>query len=471
MQIENITLKDGADQQGFRNAVRCLIAGDVAPERVLWQTASSQSLFDAAPVREVGAVSLPRDVADLISKVVCHTDNARYALLYALVWRVTHGERQLLEVHSDPLVFRLSLMAKEVRRDIHKMHAFLRFRQVPTEDERYMAWFEPAHFILEAVAGFFVDRFPSFSWSILTPIGSVHWDKTAVRFGPPGRREDVPATDAFEAGWGDYYASTFNPARINVGLMRQHMPKKYWHNMPETNLIPELVRSAGSRVETIMAKPVASSRKRMPEKALEARLDAGPQTLAELNGIISASEPFVQGGTRAVLGEGPMHPELAFVGEQPGDQEDIEGRPFVGPAGQLLDRAMQEAGIDRSKCYVTNAVKHFKFQQRGKRRLHQTPTIGEVKHYRWWLEKELEFVRPKLIVAMGATAVMALAGKALPITRNRGPAEFDGHAGYITVHPSYLLRIPDAGAKHQAYAAFVDDLKQAEKLAHTLRAA
>ena len=97
--------------------------------------------------------------------------------------------------------------------------------------------------------------------------------------------------------------------------------------------------------------------------------------------------------------------------------------------------------------------------------------MGEVKHYRWWLEKELEFVRPKLIVAMGATAVMALAGKALPITRNRGPAEFDGHAGYITVHPSYLLRIPDAGAKHQAYAAFVDDLKQAEKLAHTLRAA
>jgi uracil-DNA glycosylase family protein len=189
-----------------------------------------------------------------------------------------------------------------------------------------------------------------------------------------------------------------------------------------------------------------------------------PTTLKRLNALIAAAPPFVEGGTSAVLGEGPQNAEFAFVGEQPGDQEDRAGRPFVGPAGLLLDRAMHDAGIDRSRCYVTNAVKHFKYVERGKRRLHQKPTAGEVRHYRWWLQKEMDLVDPRLIVALGGTAVLALTGKSLPIARNRGPAEFDGHAGYITVHPSYLLRIPDAEAKREAYAAFVADLKRARKL-------
>ena len=220
-----------------------------------------------------------------------------------------------------------------------------------------------------------------------------------------------------------------------------------------------------------MNKAPVASRKKDPVRAVAGRHNAEPRTLKALNAIIAASEPFVEGGTRAVLGEGPLHPEIAFVGEQPGDQEDLQGRPFVGPAGQLLAEAMRAAGIDRREIYVTNAVKHFKYVERGKRRLHQKPTAGEVRHYRWWLEKELDLVKPKLVVALGATAVLALTGKALPITRVRGPAEFDGHRGYITVHPSYLLRIPDSAAKRQAYTAFVADLKRAHKLATSLRAA
>jgi DNA polymerase len=162
---------------------------------------------------------------------------------------------------------------------------------------------------------------------------------------------------------------------------------------------------------------------------------------------------------------------VAFVGEQPGDQEDQQGRPFVGPAGQLLDRAMEQASLDRDDVYVTNAVKHFKFEQRGKRRIHQKPTAGEVKHYRWWLDQELRLVRPTLVVALGATAVLALAGKALPIGRFRGPADFTGRRGFITVHPSYLLRIPDKEAKHEAYQDFVNDLRSIRKLATKSRAA
>ena len=203
----------------------------------------------------------------------------------------------------------------------------------------------------------------------------------------------------------------------------------------------------------------------MPTKRDPARPDQPPQTLDALNRLIAAAPPMVEGGTRAVLGEGPVGAAIAFVGEQPGDREDIGGRPFVGPAGQLLDRMLAEAGIDRSDTYLTNAVKHFKFVQRGKRRLHQRPTAEEVKHYRWWLKTELDLVAPRLVVALGATAVLALAGKSLPITANRGETTFDNRRGYITVHPSYLLRLPDEAEKARAYAAFRDDLVRIGEIA------
>jgi uracil-DNA glycosylase family protein len=188
-----------------------------------------------------------------------------------------------------------------------------------------------------------------------------------------------------------------------------------------------------------------------------------PKSLTALNRLIAAAEPMVKGGTRAVLGEGPLHPAIAFVGEQPGDQEDLAGKPFVGPAGKLLDRAMAEAGIKRGDTYVTNAVKHFKFEPRGKRRLHSKPSTGEVKHYRWWLQKELDLVKPRLVVALGATAALALAGKPLAVSKNRGPLLLDGRLGFITVHPSFLLRMPDAD-KARAWKDFVADMKRIRKL-------
>ena len=190
-----------------------------------------------------------------------------------------------------------------------------------------------------------------------------------------------------------------------------------------------------------------------------------PATLAALNERIAASPPLVPGATQAVLGEGPEGAAMAFVGEQPGDAEDLAGRPFVGPAGQLLDHALNEAGIDRREVYVTNAVKHFKFEARGKRRIHAKPTAGEVKHYRWWLMKELDFVQPKMVIALGATALLALSGKALPLMRSRGPFQFGDWPGFVTVHPSYLLRIPDASEKRRAYAEFLSDLREAARLA------
>ncbi|CAO3380476.1 UdgX family uracil-DNA binding protein [Azospirillum argentinense] len=467
--MRTITLREGADLDGFRRAVRRLAAARTAPEAVLWSV-GAPSLFDdeAAPASEQGApVFLPQAVGLLIETVVCHSDPERYALLHRLVWRVLNGERALLDQHADPLVHRLERLDKAVRRDIHKMHAFLRFRALPDPDggERYVAWFEPDHHIVEAVAPFFVERFESMVWTILTPKGSLHWDRHSLMTGPPAERPDSLADDRFAEGWLRYYESTFNPARVNPTAMRAEMPRKYWANMPETAAIPAMVRSAPTRVQAMLEAEAAIPRRRMPEKAVAAMARQAPDSLAELNRLIQRSEPLVPGATQAVLGEGPEGAAIAIVGEQPGDQEDRDGRPFVGPAGQLLTAALEEAGIDRGSLYLTNAVKHFKFVQRGKRRIHQSPTAGEVKHYRWWLMTELGFVRPRLVVALGATAALALTGRPVSVLSERGPMAFDGWNGFVTVHPSYLLRLPGEEERRRAQAAFVADLRRAAALA------
>jgi len=183
--------------------------------------------------------------------------------------------------------------------------------------------------------------------------------------------------------------------------------------------------------------------------------------------------PLWKDATQTVFGEGPQHASLMLVGEQPGDKEDLAGKPFVGPAGLMLDRALKEAGIERPKVYVTNAVKHFKFVRRGKIRLHQKPNTPEIKACRQWYERELTSIKPALVVAMGATAAQSVFGKITPINKNRGRLIDldDGIKALVTVHPSYLLRLPDAEAKAREYQRFVDDLKIAAQLlrksAHT----
>jgi uracil-DNA glycosylase family protein len=173
--------------------------------------------------------------------------------------------------------------------------------------------------------------------------------------------------------------------------------------------------------------------------------------------------PLWKDATQTVFGEGPQGSQIMLVGEQPGDKEDLAGKPFVGPAGQMLDRALQQAGIDRQKTYVTNAVKHFKFFPRGKIRLHQKPNTSEITACRPWYERELALIKPDLVVAMGATAAQCVFGKITPINKNRGRLIDlpDGVKALVTVHPSYLLRLPDEDAKAQEYERFVNDLKMA----------
>jgi DNA polymerase len=353
----------------------------------------------------------------------------------------------------------------------------VRFREVAEpEGTRYVSWFEPEHYIVEANAPFFARRFATMVWSILTPYRSAHWDGEALRFDVGASPSEVPDDDRLEAYWRAYYSSIFNPARLKVGAMRAEMPQKYWRNLPEAAAIPELIRTASGRVDSMVEQPVFSaprpSSPNLPSIVTPPAAEHGsPLHEAAREAADCRRCPLWEPATQVVFGEGSPNARVMMIGEQPGDQEDLAGRPFVGPAGQLLDRAMVEAGLDRQTVYVTNAVKHFKFVPRGKRRIHEKPGTGEINACRFWLDLERATIKPALTVMMGATAARAVLGRAVAITRERGqpmplPDGKGGNTtGFITVHPSYLLRVPDEETKAREYAAFVADLRRIVELA------
>ncbi|MDF0489329.1 UdgX family uracil-DNA binding protein [Sphingomonas sp. H39-1-10] len=454
-----IALDAEDDFDGWRDGVRAAVHADIPPERIVWRVGSEPGELFGTPApaaAPTAGFTVPRAFVDLARTAILHTDRERFALLHTLLVRLL-ARPGLLEDAADPLVRRVEGLAREVRRDIHKMRAFVRFREVAEPDgARFVAWFEPDFHIVRANAGFFIDRFAAMRWSILTPEISIHWDGETLAEGPGATKADAPDGDSVEAMWQSYYAAIFNPARLKVGAMLKEMPRKYWKNMPETALVPQLIAGAQAReagmVETARTKPGGN-------------IEAAWAALRE-EAMSCTRCPLHAHATQTVFGEGPVDAAMMFVGEQPGDQEDLAGRPFVGPAGQLFDRALAEAGIDRATVYVTNAVKHFKFEQRGKRRIHAKPDAGEITACRWWIEQERALVRPRRTVALGATAARSLLGKAVTISRERGRAlELPGGGeAWITVHPSYLLRLPDPAAKAEEYARFVADLKAA---AHT----
>jgi DNA polymerase len=452
--MHRVTLAHEEDFDRWRDGARSLALLGAPPEQVTWQVGGeANDLFGAAadaavPPAQGPAFSVPRPFVDLARSVICHSDPERFSLLYTLLLRIRE-QPGALEDAADPLVRRLERMAKEVRRDMHKMHAFVRFREVQADGmTRYVAWFEPEHHIVRSNAGFFVRRFAGMNWSILTPELSIHWDGHALTESPGAVRADAPDGDPIEETWKTYYASIFNPARLKVKAMTKEMPKKYWKNMPETALVGELIAGAQAR-ETTM---VETSRGQIGDNALT----AWEAVRAEAMGCTRC--PLYKCGTQTVFGEGPLDARIMFVGEQPGDQEDLAGKPFVGPAGQLLDRALIEAGVDRSTTYVTNAVKHFKFEARGKKRIHSKPHGPEIDACRWWIEQERILIRPPITVALGATAARSLFGKAVTISSMRGRAHAvpDGGEAWVTVHPSFLLRVRDN--REQEYARFVEDL-------------
>ena len=476
MTARQVVLDGPADVAGWRAAARSLLAAGTPASSIVWSVAGQpDDLFCAAQEEppahsEAQGFSVARGFLELAETGLLHSDPGRFDLFYRLLARVV-ADRSVLDDAADPDVVRARDLAKAVRRDKHKMTAFVRFREIATPGgAHFVSWFEPEHHIVEATAPFFVRRFASMRWSILTPERSAHWDGDELVFSEGARRADAPDSDALEAVWRTYYASIFNPARLKVAAMRSEMPRKYWRNLPEASLIRPLIASAADRAAAMVAAPATMPKKgHRPMKQTELPAAHDASTLDALRAEVDECRncPLWADATQAVFGEGPADARVMFVGEQPGDKEDIQGRPFVGPAGALFDRAAQEAGLERDKVYVTNAVKHFKFEPRGKFRLHKTPGPTEIAACRPWLEREMATLRPRLVVAMGATAARAVMGRVVKIGETRGSIlQRDGEPDVlVTVHPSYLLRLPDEDRKRAEFSRFVEDLRLAAPFA------
>jgi DNA polymerase len=469
-----------ADFERWRDLARALFGRGVPPEQILWvdeRSTQSSLPFAGDSVDDLPAPPkphVPRRFVELAELAACHRDAHVWPRLYRVLWRIQHENRRLLDVASDEDVHALEQMASQVGRDEHKMRAFVRFTPVQVasgDDERdaagndvagesvdadertmresdargsqggkrYVAWYQPDHLIVRRAAPFFADRFSSMRWSILTPDLAVHWDLEALTF-----TAGVPAPPKVDDGeiaalWRTYYATIFNPARANLRATLREMPMRRWAGLPEASLIPSLLSTAHERTLTLdRTRHASPARLFVPDT----------ENLTELRAASTACRgcDLHARATQVVFGEGPREARLVLVGEQPGDAEDRQGRPFVGPAGGVLDRALAAAGVDRSTVYVTNAVKHFSFEERGKRRIHQTPKTSEVLACRPWLEAELRSLRPAVVVCLGATAARSLLGPQTRVMQARGrliPNTAWAPSVFVTVHPSAVLRADD----------------------------
>lgn len=491
-----VRLRGPVDVPGFRRAVRWLVAQQVAPEDVRFEVpgAGTADLFDddalvhdphGWPEHELAPLVLPAGFVRLCETVLMHDDPGRFVALYTFVRRLVHDRGTWADT-LDPARVQLERMARAVQREAHKTKAFVRFR--PVHDEqlpdgvRHVAWFEPAHHVVDAVGPFFVRRFTHMDWALLTPRGSLHWDRHHLHRGPPASPADAPAADDGEALWLAYYRSIFNPARVKTAMMKREMPVRFWKHLPETVQVSRLIAEAPQRTGTMVEAPPSQRQRRRGQavqsvqsvqsvhcldtaRAVQGSPSAtvlhaaepsptslppadGATRLAQVAAGIASCEacPIGCHATQAVMGEGPVGAALMLVGEQPGDREDLEGRPFVGPAGRLLRSTTAALGWPMERVYVTNAVKHFKFEWRGKRRLHKTAAQREAEACEAWLDAEVDAVAPRALVALGATAARSLLGREVRVGEHAGRWLVGRHGRPVLVvaHPSSLLRTDGA---------------------------
>jgi len=436
MVMQRVVLDSETDWDGWRRATRALVLAGIDPANVHWSIGHSSHALQEGK----GTFNVPKSLIEIASLAIQAREPERFGVLYGLVWRANHGDRPT-EQSNDPDLRLACRLAHAVRAEAHRMRTHLRFMQIEdSTGERALGWYAPAHYVLEANAQLIARRFPKHAFSIVTPERSAHWDGARLLFGAGLRNPE--SDDTLSAWWDAHHAAVLDDAHEGCSI-------------PEAEDLDEVPHSP----ETPSADPVV-----LPLSADRDNLDAARE--ASTCRRCALFEP----ATQTVFGEGPAGAQVMFVGEQPGDQEDVIGRPVVGAAGQMLDRAMEEAGIDRRTVYITNAVKHFKFTPRGRRRIHQSPDAEEIAICRFWLDVERVQLRPKLLVLLGGSGARAVLGRQVTISRERGRpfTAPDGQTVFVTVHPSYLLRIPDASAKAREYRAFVRDLTIVRELMDSL---
>jgi probable DNA metabolism protein len=468
------------DFPAWREQARRLLKAGIAPDAVeLLASEAQQTLaldFALQPSLSDQALpaarppSVPKAFLALAEIVACHANPDRWNLLYRVLWRLQH-QRDLLQNELDEDIATLHRLDHQVRRDLHKMHAFVRFRMIEEADpagqpqEHYIAWYRPDHRILSLAVPFFAERFAIMRWTILTHYASASWNPETKQatYGPGVPRTDAPGDDDLATLWRSYYGAIFNPARLNTRAMKAEMPVRYWQNMPELTILPTLLQQAAPRVQTMMATQNTDTAASFVPN--DHTLPALAEALPHCKGC-----DLYRHATQAVFGSGAPQATLMLIGEQPGDEEDRRGAPFIGPAGKVLDRALTELALDRTTLYVTNAVKHFKFIERGKRRIHESPKLRELSACRPWLLAELDAIQPKVVLCLGASAAKSLLGAKFALMQDRGKLLTSPYANQViaTLHPSAILRAQNETTSRTLYEFMKQDLALAHQLAQQL---
>ncbi|HEY1099133.1 MAG TPA: UdgX family uracil-DNA binding protein [Myxococcota bacterium] len=448
--------------EAWRAEARSFLLARTPPSQARFGGAQA-SLFGAptatATTTTTTTFTAPRAFLDLARTVSCHTASDRNDLLYRLLWRL-QDKRDLLDDAADVDVCAARRLEKGVHRDIHKLHAFVRFREAVADDgvACLVAFHRPDFFVVEAATPFFARRFPNDRWSIATPKGTASFIDGTLQFGAAVDVDPFAGVDDVEELWRTYYGAIFNPARARPEAMRAEMPIKHWRTLPEARLIPELLQQAQQRTSTYVdadspkdggARPFIPKQRVTLPQLREAAVGC---TGCALSRTTATSCP-----TQVVFGEGPDDARIVIVGEQPGDEEDKVGRPFVGPAGRLLDELLRDAGLDRAALYLTNTVKHFRHTlttttdgagRPKKHRLHERPAATDVRACRPWLEREIATLQPTTILCLGQTAARAVVDPRAEVRALRGQVVTTSFAPRTIVswHPAAILRADDATA-------------------------
>lgn len=463
----------------WQQTARRLFSADCHPDSINWIEAGSQQgslLFAqeaplaieqapsqlaqqlAADLPNKRTARVPREFVADAKLAAVHRDPRRWQILYRLLWRFNHGEPNLLEISVDEDVALFNRWVKAVGRDLHKMHAFVRFRKIAATDGDetfYIAWHCPDHAIIKLAAPFFAKRFKSMRWSILTPDGSAAWDGETLQFGPGVTRAMAPkAEDDLEELWLSYYASIFNPARIKTKAMKREMPVRHWSTLPETKLISDLLANSSERVAAMVASQPRSAAAYLPQHA---------DSLTDLHTAIMqcAGCDLSSSPCQPQMGSGHHQAKIVVVADQPGDEANINAPALSSAAKALLDEALAIADLDPQSIYLTYAVKHSKYRQLDPKRGIERIQARDVAACRPWLGAELKLVNPEIIICLGSAAALAVLGRMVRLQEERGQWLMSGWRAHtlVTEHPASILAITDPTQQESARVRFFADVK------------
>lgn len=440
--------------ESWRNKAKQLLVSNIQPHEINWITAEGGFTFgeDWQDIEVHETPRLHRDYFERAIVVSCFRDDSTWDLLYRIAWRLLHEQKDLLKIPIDPDIRELESRQHLVMRDVHKMKAFVRFKEVQEDGKTiYMAWHRPDHRIVRLAAPFFKDRFNGMNWVIMTEDESMSWNLETLSFSEGVPSHKAPKDDSAEDLWKTYYSSIFNPARIKIGAMKKEMPVRHWKTLPESELITSLIDQAPDRLKEFYDS-------QRPRATNETQLSY-PEIKEAIKSCKSCT--ICQNATSPVMGEGPLDAKIMFIGEQPGNEEDLQGRPFIGPAGKLLEEAFIKSGFKREEVYITNAVKGFKWIYESSMRLHRSANASEISSCKPWLKQELNLVKPEVVVCLGRSAAQSLLGKMIKMEEVRGKffASSVSQKTIILPHPSFILRIQDSDQRDKAFDRFVEELK------------